>query len=168
MNSEEPIGNKIVLRPRFKLELNTRNESVLAAFEIKQNETNDFEIQRVDDHVFIKIPKVQQHFWSPQLDLEIIDNENNTCTLHGLFGPKPAVWTLFMFLHFIVATLFLSAGVWAYSNYSLDKSYSLQLAGMVLLLISWFALYFAGRLGKQAGEKEMLALYQCMQQIVAS
>ncbi|MCH9661907.1 MAG: GTP-binding protein, partial [Bacteroidetes bacterium] len=158
----------ISLRPRFKMELNQSNEYLLKVFEKKGQEQSGFNILRVDDHVFIKIPSEKQHFWSPQLDLEIIDNENNTATLHGLFGPKPVVWTLFMFLHFIVGTLFLGSAVWAYSNYSLDKPFALQLTGMLLLLIAWFVLYFAGRMGKHAGKKEMRSLHEFLLETLAT
>lgn len=162
MNTEDNLGSEIALRPRFKMELNESNEHLLNAFERRGKEQNRFTIKRVDNHVFIKIPKEKQHFWSPQLDLEILESANNKAVLHGLFGPKPVVWTLFMFLHFMVATLFLGIGVWVYSNYLLDKPFALQITGMAILLITWFVLYFAGRLGKQTGRKEMLELREFM------
>ncbi|MGB6269064.1 MAG: hypothetical protein WBF67_08650 [Olleya sp.] len=54
--------NEIVLRPRFKIELNKSNSSVLEAFETKKHEQKKFIMSRVDDHVFIKLPKAQQYF----------------------------------------------------------------------------------------------------------
>ena len=121
-------------------------------------------ITHVDHHVFLKIPKHLQHFWSPQLDLEITSFEEGKTTLRGLFGPKPAVWTMFMFFHFAVASLFIAFGIRAYTNASLDSPYLLQLVFMGLMVITWFVLYFAGRMGKQAGKKEMLKLYGFMKQ----
>jgi hypothetical protein len=156
------LSNEIVLRPRFKIALDRTNESALQAFEQLKGSQTAFVVSRIDDHVFIRIPKAQQHFWSPQLHLEIIETGTNTSELYGLFGPNPAVWTLFMFLHFMVGVAFIAMGIWAYSNYSLDSPFVVQLVVMFLLLLGWVVLYFAGRLGKKAGKKEMLQQYQFM------
>lgn len=157
-----PLSNEIVLRPRFKIELNQSNESALNAFEAKKTTQSDFIINRVDDHVFIRIPKEKQHFWSPQLHLEINEIDENTSMLHGLFGPNPTVWTMFMFFHFLVAVLFIGFGAWAYSNWSLEVSYGLQIGIMILMVALWFVLYFTGRLGKKTGKPEMHLLYNFM------
>jgi len=141
------LTNEIVLRPRFKFEVKLDNETLLKLFEDTKNAQTDFIVSRVDDHVFIKIPKAKQHFWSPQLHLEINKNETNTnSTIYGLFGPSPTVWTMFMFFHFIVIALFLGFGVWAYTSWSLDTNYSLQLATTLFMVVIWIALYFGGRL----------------------
>ena len=160
------LKNEIVLRPRFKFELEQDRDEAIAAFEAVKNDTDEFTITTVDDHVFIKIPKDKQHFWSPQLDLEIIRDEQNQTTLHGLFGPKPTVWTMFMFLHFVVGSLFLGFGIWAYTRATLDEPYLLQLVLMGFMVIAWFVLYFAGRMGKSAGRDEMISQYNFMKEIL--
>ena len=157
------LSNEIVLRPRFKFDVNFKNEDILKLFEASKLSQSDFIVTRVDDHVFIKIPKIKQHFWSPQLHLEINKQEDeNKSTIHGLFGPNPTVWTLFMFLHFFVVVVFIGFGAWAYSNWTLDTSYGLQIGVMIFMFLLWFVLYFAGRLGKKAGMKEMHQLHQFM------
>jgi len=158
------LTNEVVLRPRFKIELERAKKDALAAFDTVKNTSQEVVITRVDDHVFLKIPKGKQHFWSPQLDLEIVSFEEGRSQLHGVFGPKPAVWTMFMFLHFVVATLFLGFGIWAYTRASLDEPYAVQLLLMGLMVIAWFALYFAGRMGKTAGRNEMHVLYNFMKE----
>lgn len=105
------FSNDITLRPRFSLELNALPENVLYAFEEVANTQEDFIISCVDDHVFIRIPKHKQHFWSPQLHLEIYKIEQQPTVLKGLFGPKPTVWTLFMFCtllwrHYLLAQVY--------------------------------------------------------------
>ena len=156
------LSNEVVLRPRFKIELQQSNEEALQVFEAAKKTQSEFIITRVDDHVFIKLPREKQHFWSPQLHLEIMEGDEQHSTLHGLFGPKPTVWTMFMFLHFIVAGLFIGFGIWAYTNWSLEKDYAIQLFVTLLMIAVWFVLYFAGRMGKSTGRDEMLALHQFM------
>lgn len=157
-----PIKNEIVLRPRFKLNLDRTNEDALMTFENAKKEQKEFIVSRIDDHVFIKIPKNKQHFWSPQLHLEIMEIEKDKCTIFGLFGPNPTVWTMFMFFHFIVAGLFLGFGIWAYSNWSLDNDYAIQLFITLMMIVIWFALYFGGRIGKATGKEQMHLLNDFM------
>jgi len=161
-NTEMPNTNEIVLRPRFKMDLKQSNTSALKAFEDTKASQSNFIVTRVDDHVFIKIPREKQHFWSPQLHLEIMEVDQNSSTLFGLFGPNPTVWTLFMFLHFLIAGLFFAFGIWSYTNHSLGNPYAIQLFLTLFMVVIWFALYFGGRLGKATGKKEMHALHQFM------
>lgn len=159
-------SNNIVLRPRFKLELEKNKETYLDAFEHAKNTQKDFVVTRLDDHVFIKYPRYKQEFWTPQLHIEINEVSSNSCLLHGLFGPNPTVWTMFMFLHFIVAGLFIGFSIWAYTNWSLDNDYTIQLFVALLMIVAWFVLYFAGRLGKSSNRTEILELHEFMNSVI--
>jgi len=161
-----PTSNTIILRPRFKIEIPEPNEAILQKFYEAKKMQSDFIVSRIDDHVFIKFPKHKQHFWSPQLHLEINEADSNSCLLHGLFGPNPTVWTFFMFLHFMVAGLFIAFGIWAYSNFALKTSYALQLSLMLLMVIIWFVLYFAGSIGKASTKNEMGELHDFMNRVL--
>jgi len=160
----KPLPNKIILRPRFQLQIPKNKENVLSKFEgLKQH---PFLVKRLDDHVFIKFNQKEHHFWSPQLHLEIDEVDDISCKLYGVFGPNPTLWTFFMFVHFVVATLFIIIGIWAYSSASLDKSYHIQVGLMVLLVLIWFVLYFAGRSGKKKGKPQMQQLLDLMQNVL--
>lgn len=161
-----PTKNDIVLRPRFKIELHESNDVVLKRFEDLKSSQKNFTITRIDNHVFIKYPKKDQHFWSPQLHLEIDEVDANSSLLHGLFGPNPTVWTMFMFLHFMVAGLFIAFGIWAYTNWNLKSDFIVQISLMVLMVIIWFVLYFAGRIGRDSSKKEMMQLHDVMESII--
>lgn len=158
------LNNDIVLRPRFKLELDKNNEEVLKVFEDAKSTQKEFVVTRVDDHVFIKIPKANQHFWSPQLHLEIMEVDDTHSTLFGLFGPNPTVWTMFMFFHFAVAGIFIGFGIWAYTNWSLNNDYAVQLFVTLFMIVIWIALYMGGRVGKATGKDQMILLHNFMKQ----
>jgi len=156
------LSNDIVLRPRFKFDVSADNEKLLKGFEDAKNHQSDFIVSRVDDHVFIKFPKQVQHFWSPQLHLEINEKDKSNSTVHGLFGPNPTVWTMFMFFHFVAAGLFFGFGIWAYTNFTLGNSYAIQLFLTLFMVVIWFVLYFAGRMGRTKGKPEMYQLHGFM------
>jgi hypothetical protein len=158
------LSNDIVLRPRFTFDVETVNEKLLKGFEQAKTAQSDFVITRIDDHVFIKFPKKEQHFWSPQLHLEINEKDEYSATVHGLFGPNPSVWTMFMFFHFIIAGLFIAFGIWAYTNATLGNSYAIQLFLTLFMVLIWFVLYIGGRMGKSKGQPEMHKLHRFMKE----
>lgn len=156
----KPIPDHIVLRPRFQIEIAKPKTTVLS--KLKKKEDDILDSKTIDDHVFIKIKKKDLHFWSPQLHLEIEEQDEKSSKLYGIFGPNPSLWTFFMFLHFCIGFIFIVFGVWGYTNWSLDKPYTLQVIIMILMVIAWFALYFFGRIGKKKGMPQMEQLYDFM------
>ncbi len=156
------LSNEIVLRPRFQMEFEQPYSQLLARFSEAKKSQNKFVVSCIDDHVFIKLPNNQQHFWSPQLHLEITENDENSCSLHGFFGPNPTVWTMFMFLHVAVGILFMVNATWLYSNYNLGNPINLQIGIAVVLIFAWILLYFAGAIGKKKGKTGMRELYDFM------
>ena len=160
----KPLPNEIVLRPRFQLQIPKNKENVLSMFEgLKED---PFLVKRLDEHVFIKFNQKEHHFWSPQLHLEIDEVDDISCKLYGVFGPNPTLWTFFMFIHFVIATLFIIIGIWAYSSASLNKDYHIQVGIMIMLTALWFVLYFAGRSGKKKGKPQMHQLHEFMTNVL--
>ncbi|MDQ7917623.1 GTP-binding protein [Mesonia sp. MT50] len=160
------LSNQVVLRPRFRLELNEDPEKLLVAFKSAGKSSESFVTSRVDDHVFIRFPKEKQHFWSPQLHLEIYKIEDQPTVLKGLYGPSPTVWTLFMFLHFVVGSLFIGASIWVYTNIRLERPSTWPILAMGTLFVLWFVLYFSGRLGRKVGKEEMRSLQHFMYEVL--
>ncbi|WP_194765962.1 GTP-binding protein [Tamlana sp. I1] len=160
------LPNDIVLRPRFKIEVPRYKEALLSDFKNAKTTQSDFILNLIDDHIFIKFPKEKQTYWSPQLHLEINTIDDNNSTIHGLFGPNPTVWTLFMFLHFCVGVIFLGFGIWAYSNWTLDQDYAVQFSVVLLMVVLWIALYFAGSIGKASSITEMHLLNDFMYDVL--
>ncbi|AUS04320.1 GTP-binding protein [Pseudotamlana carrageenivorans] len=160
------LSNDIVLRPRFKIEIPQYNEVILSDFKNAKTMQSDFIVSVIDEHVFIKLPKAKQTYWSPQLHLEITAIDDHTSRIYGLFGPSPTVWTLFMFLHFLVAGTFIGFAIWAYSNWTLEQDYTIQFSIVLFMIILWIALYFAGSIGKASSIKEMHLLNDFMNEVL--
>jgi hypothetical protein len=160
------LPDEIVLRPRFQMELEQSCSQLIERFsEVKKTE-NKFHISCLDDHIFIKLPKGEQHFWSPQLHLEITEKSNNSCSILGFFGPNPTVWTMFMFFHVAVGIIFMVNATWMYSNQNLSNPIMLQIVIAVVLIIIWMLLYIAGRIGKRKGKPGMKELYGFMMETI--
>lgn len=156
------LSNEIVLRPRFQFRVSQPVAQLRECFKAAKCQGTRFHISCVDDHIFIRLPRNQQHYWSPQLHLELMENEDGSSTVFGYFGPNPTVWTFFMFLHVVVGILFMVNLIWLYSNYNLGNTISLQIAILLVLILAWFGLYLAGRMGKKRGKPGMHELYDFM------
>ncbi|PKH49396.1 GTP-binding protein [Tenacibaculum sp. Bg11-29] len=155
---EDQLYNQIFLKPRFQIDFEMNSEVLMSEIKNYLSDETRYKMKVVDTHVIIDIPDKETHFWSPQLSLEIESITEETSKIKGLFGPKPQVWTFFMFLHFVVATAFLIFGVIAYTNWSLQKGSIFPIVMLVVLPIVWVILYFAGTIGRSTGEKQMKSL----------
>ena len=153
--------NKISLKPRFKIE---RAESKRVIIEKFKNEfaqgRSKFSGKIVDHHIIIDVPKEEEHFWSPQLHAEVDETEANNTIIKGLFGPKPTVWSLFMFIHFGVALAFSVFLVLLYTRWSLEQDYKFAMLMCLIMPILWFALYFLGRVGKKKSRHQIEQLHR--------
>lgn len=130
-------SNKLRIRPRFKLQIAHPPE------EVKKRLTNALKLSDhickgsiVDNHVMLRIPKNQQQYWSPQLHLELEENEGGTL-IRGLFGPKPGVWTMFVFFYSAIGFLTLLGLIFGLSQMMLKMNafalWSLPVGGIILI-----------------------------------
>lgn len=165
---EEKRNSAIFLRARFQLAVQHTPSYWVAVFKKALEEPScHFTHRQVDHHVFIDIPDRKSTLWSPQLQLEFVPHEDPSGTLiKGLFGPKPQLWTFFMFLHFAIGIAFMVFAVLLYTNISLGQSYVLPLSMVVALPLIWILLYFIGRIGRDVGTPQMKALRDFVAQIV--
>ena len=148
--------NKILLKPRFKIEKQEKADAIIEKFKnVFAQGGNNYSGKIVDHHIIIDVPKDDEHFWSPQLHIEVEDGENGGTQIKGLYGPKPQIWSLFMFIHFGVALAFMVFLVLAYSRWSLEQDYSFALMMCFIMPVLWFVLYFIGRLGRKKGAEQI-------------
>ncbi|ARV15384.1 hypothetical protein [Polaribacter sp. SA4-12] len=163
----EKRNSEVFLRPRLKIDLKDGSEEILERFsnEFKSDDCR-FLGNIVDGHVFISVSKKDEHFWSPQLHLEIIGKTRRTSLLKGLFGPKPQVWTLFMFIHFVIGISFFGFAIMLFSKLSLKESILLPLIMMVFLPLFWVLLYFLGKVGRATGKDQMKDLHDFMIKVI--
>lgn len=147
----------VAIRPRFRRDLPWPQEEVLTRLEeALQNREGEIVGFRVDHHFTLRMPPEERHFWSPQLQLEVEEQEEGSL-LRGLFGPSPSVWLLFVFFYGALGfagTVILVIGL---SQWSLDLP-----AGILLLLpvIGFFIamVYLTARTGQKLGKDEMVRL----------
>jgi len=96
------------IRPRFKFTVPFKQEEVMVRISKLIKEAKDRLNGKIHhNHVTLDIPDGLSHYWSPQLNFRIepdYDNPDYT-TIMGLIGPRPAVWTMFMFIYFSIGVI---------------------------------------------------------------
>ncbi|MDD3723557.1 MAG: GTP-binding protein [Lutibacter sp.] len=156
-------NSELHLRPRFKLHFNESQQKLITKFQSNVKNTNcNYCVKVIDGHIVIDIPAEENHFWSPQLHIEIEQVKENKSIVKGLFGPKPQVWIFFMFIHFVMAIAFIGFSIMAYVKRTLKSDYKMALIITFVLPILWIVMYFLGRLGKKRGHQQMDELHGFM------
>ena len=153
---------------RFYKNVDLNMDDVLLKFKIfKDYDASHFNIKLCEDHIWIFIIGNKKKYWSPHLHLEFETKEENKTHIRGLFGPDQTLWTLFMFLHFLVAGVFIIFGMIAYSDYSLKQPITFDIIVMSLMIIVWILLYVIARQIRSNGNGQMHELEKLFSTIIA-
>lgn len=147
------------VRPRFRVETEWKEEDLADKIKSCLNDSGTSLIGQIKHgHAIISLPKEEQHYWSPQLTLSL-EKTDEGCTLRGLFGPRPTVWTMFVFFYAIIGFAILIIGIVGTSFLSLDKPATILWA-IPILLIVFLSLYLVSFFGKKLGEEQMVTLHK--------
>lgn len=159
--------NRVLLKPRFKITRDESADNIINKFRGEFDSGNcEYCSKIIDHHIVIDVPKNEDHFWSPQLHVEIEKDEESKTIVKGLFGPKPQVWTFFMFIHFAVAVAFMVFFVMAYTRWNLKQDYTFALIMCIAMPVLWVILYVLGQLGKKKGYQQMVELDNFMKKVL--
>ena len=149
-------NNEIRLRLRFYKDVTENIDVVRQKFEnYKVNGAKDYQLKTKHNHIWMNMPEAKREYWSAHLHLELEPKQDGGTHIRGLFGPDPTLWTLFMFLHFMVAGIFVIFSAIAYSNYVLKQPTTMNLVLMLLMVIVWFLLYFIAKQIRFRGNDQM-------------
>lgn len=150
------------VRPRFKVETSYSSEDLALKIKTALEEEDAPCIGRIR-HGFgtIHVPREEQHYWSPQLNVTLEETENGTL-VRGLYGPRPAVWTMFIFFYSIIGFATMIIAMIGLSNLTLDKSGAI-LWLIPVLVLAFLSLYLVAYFGKKMGHDQMVTLHKFME-----
>ncbi|MEL7124107.1 MAG: hypothetical protein AAFO07_32020 [Bacteroidota bacterium] len=153
------------IRPRFEIDASISQQELLSRFKkALKSENISFNGYVSDRHIVVKIPPNEDHFWSPQLSMDVVEKEDSFSTLYGLIGPKPSVWLMFVFFYFFLGFFLMIISIIGFSRMNLGLSAGiLWLLPIVILLI--VAVYVTAYLGRKLGRDQMKDLLQFVNQI---
>jgi len=150
------------IRPRFQFTVPFAEQEVLLRIAGLMEESKNHIVGVVlDKHIILDIPEATRHYWSPQLNFRVeSDSENPAQTVvKGLVGPRPAVWSMFMFIYFFVGTIGFFIAMFGFSKWSLGEYSNLVLA-LPIAIIFMLTAYLSGKYGERLGKDQIEILKQ--------
>ena len=153
------------VRPRFRINTPYSAEEVLERIQIKLDKENaPCKGRLIAGHATLLIPHEDQHYWSPQLSLSVEDDEGGSL-LRGLYGPRPSVWTMFIFFYSLIGVAILFVAIFGFSYKSLDGNAGILWLLPVLVLI-FLTLYVVAYFGKKLGHDQMVILHHFTEECI--
>lgn len=69
----------------------------------------------------IRLRQNKEKYWAPQLQIRVEENEEMSGTIYirGLFGPRPTIWTFFMFSYALGGAIFFTTGLYGWIELAL-------------------------------------------------
>ena len=147
------------MRPTFVIEFPMSPTQAIAGLTTLVDDRDmPIEGRIAGNHLMLVIPPKRRHFWSPWLNIEVIDH-NGCASVKGRFSPNPSVWTGFMLTYLAMGTLVLFAALFGLSQWMMNKPpNALPLAAVPLLIT--VALYIASLIGQRMAQAQMNELYE--------
>lgn len=150
------------VRPRFEAEVPYSLEDVTDRIRKGLNlEGTTIQGKIRKDFVTLQVPPEEQHFWSPQLTISIEKTENGSL-MRGLYGPRPTVWTMFVFFYTAIGFSVLIIAIVGMTNKMFDEPSNI-LWWIPALIALFLSLYWVAYQGQKLGHEQMVKLHQFLE-----
>ncbi|MDF1825744.1 MAG: hypothetical protein P1U68_13945 [Verrucomicrobiales bacterium] len=148
------------IRPHFVHDESFALEDFQAKI-VRSIETNENRclVKNFPGYLTLVIPDEEQHFWSPQLNLSLDQEETGRLTVRGTYGPNTNVWSMFLYAYLVGGCLAGVSAVFAISKWIVSGSTWMFIptaAFMLLLAI----LYLVAQTGQKLGAQQTFLLHQ--------
>lgn len=160
--AKEKIGVKV--RRQYNRE--ETPDELLAKFRNSFEFDNNPVIGKIlGEHVFLKVPPEQKHYWSPEMDITFEKKEEGTY-VREVIGPNSNIYTLTMSLLFFVIVLLFFALMFLFSQISLDMptttTWFLIGIGLVVVLLLLLFMY----LGRIKAKPQVLLMKDFVKKVM--
>lgn len=154
------------LRPRSKFTSQMSVDQVMNSILNKLKQPSDVIYGSIlDNHAYIKIKEKEQHYWSPELHINVEETKEGSL-IRGVAGPKPKIWTMFMFFYSVVVVIFVLGGSLGLSQWSLDMA-APWLWSIPASVLAWFSILGAAKYGQFKGNNQLILLNTFMYEAIA-
>jgi len=143
------------MRPTFLLTVDLTQEQVIDKLRgLIDHNDGRFTGKVVGRHVMLTVSEKDRHFWSPWLDMEVIEPEEDEAvdgaegtdgkvTVRGRFMPHPNIWTAYVAGYFGLATFSTFAAIYAYAQWATESSptalWGAGLGVLITIVVWWSA-----------------------------
>ena len=165
--------NTIRNRPRFKLWTSLTPEEFTEQLKIereKGKETSKFTGKISSQESFVEVKTEDEPIWKPRLTLRAEVEPGEGTIIRGIFGPRPSIWTFFMFLYVCLGATFITFGCLYYSMYVAnsrnDSDFSWVGIATMLSFLAIIVTYIAVKIAQHKAKGEMMQLREFAENII--
>ena len=152
------------MRPTFLLAVDLTHEEAIGRIRaLLEHPDGRFIGKVVGRHVMLTVSKKERHFWSPWLDMEVIEDGapgadvGGEVTVRGRFMPHPSIWTAFVAGYFGLGTIALFAACFAYAQW-VTESRPTALWCVGLSVVATVAVWWSAQVGQRLARGQMEVL----------
>lgn len=155
------------VRPKFEMTTAKTIEEIITLVKGRLlHNTHNLHGQAMHDHITIRVNKAQRHYWSPQLNVMMYREPEDTETrLVGVYGPMPNVWTLFAITYLATGVLTIFITIIGFSQRALGHESKILFVLPFLLLLA-LGMYIASQLGQKQGASQTYAIHYFFQEAI--
>lgn len=146
------------IRPRFRFTVPYKTEPLVKHLRQKfLSRSHKFPAKVVGNHFVLDVPEHVSHFWSPRVsfEIEVDEDDPDKSLVRGIIGPKPNVWTMFMFIYFGIGIVGLFGSSYGLSKLTLGKESTLFVWAFPIALLLMSTAYFASKSGERLGSDQI-------------
>ncbi len=163
--------NAIRNRPRFKLKTSLTPEEFTEQLRLnQQKKDSQFTGKISSQESYIEVRTEDTPIWKPRLTLRAEVEPDDGTYIRGIFGPRPTIWTFFMFLYIGFGTMFLLFGSLYYSMHLVeskdDTDFSWSGAATLFSLLAIIATYIVAKIGQEKSKDQMKQLRKFAEKII--
>ena len=153
-------------RPRFKIktdlsisEFNTRIKNQLS---LNQKKVEGFSNKYMTT-VWVKESFIS--YWTPQLRISLeFDEDEKVTIIRGLFGPRPSIWTFFIFLYSLGGSFFFISSIYLIALQSIKIPFNtLSIMGLSFGVTCILLTYIATKIGQRLAKDHIETLREFLE-----
>jgi hypothetical protein len=151
------------MRPLFRLNLPIAREQLMDAIRTALSDDAAPVVGRVlRRHVELTVRPNAQHFWSPHLSLDVLEDDQGTL-LRGRYAPHPHIWMLIMAVYSVLLLATIGACVYGCSQWLLGWTPT-ALWSLPLCAAGAIATWTTSTIGQALAEPQMQGLQQFLEE----
>ena len=153
------------VRPRYKRE--TFLPPCLVIDQILQALINRREVKGMilENTAYLKIPEDEQHYWSPEFEVTVYKKVGKGSVIRGVIGPKPRIWTMFMFFYAVDIVLLFLGVIMGISQWVLGMDAPL-LWSLPAFVVLWLVIYLAAQYGRTRAREQTKRLWRFLDEAI--
>lgn len=151
---------KLLSRPRFKVFTKASKDVLIQTIKaLLEKNKSEFGGYANKEFAMVRLRREKDKYWAPQLQIrwELDEDFPNYIVVRGIIGPRPNIWTMFMFFYGLSGALFLTLGTYAFSEYYVTGSSNWIWAVPFAVLLG-LGTYLATKIGQNIAKDHLREL----------